>query len=304
MKLLALLVLANAAHAGGPEASVDFLPASGTSDPGAAALSDEVRRIWSLGFAASTPTPPIKLVPDRWLLVNTLAASDTRLVSTDAAWPGTDDETRHITSLRYGLLSVVTPSERWLFLATVTPALASDFASPLSSRDLVVTATGIVGYHPAEHLTVGLGGGYVSFLGGPMPIALGLFRGQWEAGRIDLLLPQSAVFMLEPTEAFAIGLDTRIKGGYYHQTTTDTAFPKGVFLQHSTGTAGPRAELTLRGRVRVFATGGYTFLRRLVFSEDVRTQIAEVDLDPTWAARLGFEILTAGPEKEAASDEL
>jgi len=256
----------------------------GEDDPSTLPSDVEAR---FLSTNVSVMTPPIKLVPDRLMLVNGFGFFHTNslILGLDDA-SGTDD-TANLFSVTWQVIALGRLNERWALAAFVIPGLHTNFQDKLSGRDFLVQYMGLVAWTPRDGLSFGLGGGYTSVFGIPRYFPLVQLGVEGERWRISALAPTSGEVLYEVVDdATSVGVKAGLQGGQFHRGSDEADYPEDIYIQYSVGTVGPAVEQRLGegGPLKLVAEGGYTWYRRFDIYQGL-DPVYDFDLEKGWALK-------------------
>ena len=136
--------------------------------------------------------------------------------------------------------------DRIMAIASVGAGFASDFRDRVSIDDVLLTATGIVGYKFSDDFTLGVGVGYDRRLGRFQPIPAVVLN--WRITdrlRLRGFVPAAVNFEYRATPWLTTGLRGTLDGNTFHsghQYGTD-----GLELAYSTLSVGPKLTFNLVG---------------------------------------------------------
>jgi len=251
-----------------------------------------------LSTNVSVMIPPIKLVPDRLMLVNGLG-----FFHTNSLLSGLDDasgveDTANLFSVTWQIIGLGRINEKWALAAFVIPGLHSNFQDELSGRDFLVQYMGLVAWTPREGLSLGLGGGYTSVFGIPRYFPLVQVGAEGERWRVSALAPTSGeVFYEVVNDATSIGVKAGLQGGQFHRGSDEPDYPEDIYIQYSVGTVGPAVEQRLGedGALKLIAEGGYTWYRRFDIYQGVEP-VYDFDLEKGFALKATLAFTPSPPE--------
>jgi hypothetical protein len=132
-------------------------------------------------------------------------------------FPGGNPSINDIHDLNYTLTLQHGLSAKWGLLAFVTPGLASDFESSLSSNDFNFQAVTVFIRKFRPQFSFGFGTVYSTQFGQPFPLPVLAIN--WNNGknlRWDTILPVSSTFRYTPTPKLDLGLALGLDGNNYH----------------------------------------------------------------------------------------
>ncbi|MFT4622395.1 MAG: hypothetical protein ACI8PZ_001051 [Myxococcota bacterium] len=297
MLAIPLLLASTASAQEGPELHGLWMPTSQVrpvDEPDAAPAGAEAALTsWGL----STPTPPIRLIEDRWVLANILAFEHTRTRIGGAGFLAGDEATQDLFRIQWGLASVWTPSDRATVAVLVQPGIYSDLAGPFGVDDMGLVALALGVWKFSDGFALGLGGGSVQFFGRPTLTPLLSLTAETGRLSVSLLLPQEGAVWVRLADAASIGVRGSFDGGFYHVRPDDSRLPE-AYQTYSVLTAGPVLQLTLRDRLIVELDGGLAPLRTLDVYADRDTRVLAMSLEPGWSLAATLRVAMGQPADE------
>lgn len=282
--LLCLLTAAwtSVAHAqGGPEIhaqSISGLSVEAVNEESTQSLETSLD-IVAVGF--STPLPPLKLVPERWVVIALADFEYTRLRFEGARLPTAEDHDLY--RARLGLLNLAQISDKLGVVALVQPGFYSDFGGPLSTDDVGLTALVLGSWTFSASLSAGLGGGYVLFFGRPRWVPFGQLQLDRDRVQVDVLLPRVATVWWNAAGPLWLGAEAEIDGGFYRLHPDNTDALQAVFQEYSRSRAGLGARLRVRDKLIFELTGAVIPQTRATLYLDADSDLLDYELSPGWS---------------------
>ncbi len=285
-----LAALAGSAFAqGGPEVHGVYMPRSDVGPISTVPVDTNGMSAGVMAWGISTPTPPITLIEDRWVLANLLAFEHTSLGFEGGDLLGIPDGHKDLFRIQWALVSAWTPSDKLSVILLAQPGLYSDFAAGISGADFGFVGMALGAWKFGEGFSAGLGVGYVQLFG--RPTVTPFVSVDAEVGRlsVDALVPREAAIWLRLADPLRLGFRGSLDGGFYHVQPADPTLGD-VFQEYSVLMVGPALELTAKEKLRLTLSGGRALRRQLEVYEDRDTVLVDFALEPGWAggAELGI----------------
>lgn len=288
MTVLGALAL-SAVAASGPEIHGIVMPRSEVGPVDAVPLDTTGMGVSVREWGVSTPTPPLKLVEDRWQLANLVAFEHTFLAFDNPPSFVAADHA-NLFRIQWALVSLWTPSDRATLVVLAQPGLYSDFGGALAGRDFGFVGMLLGAWRFGEGFSAGLGGGYVQLFGRPTLtpfLALDAEKGRLS---VHVLAPREAEVWVRLADPARLGAIGTMDGGFYlthpdHPTYTD------IFQEYSVLIAGPAAELTVREKLALTLTGGWALRRQMELYVDPDTLLVDFSAEPGLAFELQLALV-------------
>jgi len=176
----------------------------------------------------------------------------------------------HGYAVKYNFMLKQMLSEKWYFMAFITPGLASDFKAKLSTDDLSFEAAVVFVRQYSQKFALGFGAAYSRQFGEPFPVPV--LAIDWNNGsnmRMNAIIPSSLQFWYMMSPRIELGLVMSGDGNMYHGDEKIYGGSKPR-MRYSVITAGPSLKFRLIQWLSLNIDGGYAFLRRFEFTnEDV-----------------------------------
>jgi uncharacterized protein DUF6268 len=270
-------------------ASYDFYPFSKLTDPDAGTFLEDVEiRVATLRLKATYPMA----LSQTTLLIHELLYDrfDMDYVKWDKSIGGA--EIPHGHAVKYNLMIMRTLSEKWSFLAFITPGLASDFRSKLSTDDFTIEAALVFVYKFSEKFSLGGGLAYSRQFGEPMPLPV--IALDWNNGsnmRARAILPSNLEFWYMMSKRFELGLVLSGDGNEYHGDP-DRYGGDNPKLKYSVFTMGPSLKYRFTKTFSLNLDAGYVLGRTFEFTNEIGgTEVEDIlDLENAAYVRIGFQI--------------
>lgn len=269
-------------------ASYDFYPYSKLADPDAGTLLENLEvRATTIKVKASYPRPLSQVT----FLINEILYD-----RFDMDYKNWDEsagaEIPHAHAIRYNLMVMKVLSTKWSMLASIMPGLASDFRADLSTDDFTIEAALVFILKYSYKFSLGFGLAYSRQFGEPFPVpVLALDWNNGSTMRANAILPASFEFWYAMSPRFELGLVLSGDGNEYHGDP-DRYGGDNPKMKYSTLTFGPSLKYRFTETLSVLVDGGYTFLRRFEFTNEIGdTELKEtLDLENAAYVRIGFQI--------------
>jgi len=270
-------------------ASYDFYPYSNLKDPDIGTFQENSKiRATTIKIKASYPNP----ISQRTFLMHEILYDrfDMDYKNWDEVQGG--PEIPHGHAIKYNLMIMHSFSEKWSMLAFITPGLASDFRSKLSTDDFTIETALVFVYKFSPNFSLGAGLAYSRQFGEPMPLPV--IALDWNNGsnlKAKAIIPASLELWYMLSQRFELGLVLSGDGNEYHGDPKRYGGdnPK---LKYSVFTLGPSLKYRLNESWSFLIDGGYTFQRRFEFTNDIGKLEVEENYDLKNAAyvRIGFQL--------------
>ena len=197
-------------------------------------------------LAAQSMTPPIKLIPERWVLVNGLSFSWLRAAG-DAASPWLGDDPVDLYTAQWQAINLVSITERFKAVGVVIPGLFG--------RDLQTQAVALALWVPRDGLAFGARAGWLTTTGAPPLVPMLQATAEGERLALRATLPERLELGFEVLDdRLLVGARGGLTGGFYRWGDDE---PSLLFSQ---SVIGPALELHL-GPAILRAEGGWAFYR-------------------------------------------
>jgi len=189
------------------------------------------------------------------------------------------NEIPHGHSIKYNLVIMNKFSDKWSLLAVLTPGLASDFRSKLSKDDLTIEAAVVFIHQLSKRFSLGGGLAYSRQFGKPYPLPV--LALDWNNGtnlKAEAIIPASIEFWYLISSNVELGLVFTGDGNEYHGAPAryGGTNPK---MSYSVLNFGPSLSYRLSKIFSLSIDGGYTFLRRFEFTNEMSGNYIKQTLD-------------------------
>jgi len=189
------------------------------------------------------------------------------------------------------ILADVAMSDRTRLSAVLAPGLASDLRGTRSDH-LTLQGTVLLTRGSPAGPTWGGGASFTNSLGEARVIPLLLLQWEGRGMRLDLLAPAEGRLFWALGDRASVGVQGRVDGNVYGLGRTGTL--EGGRVRYSRADAGPAVQFDIGPRLRISASAGISFLRRLEV-EDSRGLLVE-DAALSSGGRIGFGLSWMVPE--------
>jgi hypothetical protein len=198
----------------------------------------------------------------------------------------------HAHAIKYNLMIMHQWSEKWSLLAFITPGLASDFKSKLSSDDVSIEAAIVFIRKYSEQFSLGFGAAFSRQFGEPFPLPV--LAIEWNNGsnlRASAIIPASLELWYRVNQNMELGLVMAGDGNMYHGDERKYGGTKPR-MKYSVLTFGPSLKYRFTKVFSLNVDAGYTFLRRFEFTNKVsgKSVKKEYDLENNGFIKVGFQI--------------
>ena len=169
----------------------------------------------------------------------------------------------HTVNFTLGLQHSISP--KWTILTNVTPGLASDFESDVSSDDFYFETVLIFIRQFGERFSFGFGAAYSTQFGEPIPMPVLAF--DWNNGKKlswSTILPVNSEFWYQSSDKFGLGLVLGSDGNNYHGDPVLFGVAN-TQLRYSVMTFGPSARYHLSSWLQLTMDTGFIGFHRFEF---------------------------------------
>ena len=192
-------------------------------------------------------------------------------------------------SINYTAFMLDSLSEKWTFIAALTPGLASDFkADKITNDDFTLQAIfGLIRTY-SKQFKLGFGLAYARDFGRPIPLPFIYF--DWNNG--DKLsasgiapVDMSLTYKMNPKVDFMVAF--KVFGDRHHGDPDKFIPTKNPQLEYSEGTLSPSINIHLKQWLHIGFEAGYAAYRNLRFLDGDKTE-ASYDLEKTAYYRINL----------------
>jgi hypothetical protein len=270
-------------------ASYDFYPFSNLADPEAGTFFEDLEvRVATVKVKASYPSP----VSQRTFLMHELLYDRFDMDYNNWIDSLGGPEIPHAHAVKYNLMIMHMLSQKWSLMAFITPGVATDFAAKLSTDDFTIETALVFVYKFSQKFSLGAGLAYSRQFGEPMPLPV--LALDWNNGsnlKAQAIIPASLEFWYMMSSRFELGLVLTGDGNEYHGDP-DRYGGDNPKMKYSVLTLGPSLKYRFTESFSLLVDGGYTFLRRFEFTNEINgTDVEDIlDLENAAYVRIGFQI--------------
>jgi len=189
------------------------------------------------------------------------------------------------------ILADVAMSDRTRLAVVLAPGLASDLRRTRTDH-LTLQGTVLLTRASANGPTWGGGASFTNALGESRVIPLVLVQWKGRGIHLDLLAPAEGSLFWTLGERTAVGVRGRVDGNVYRLGRKGTL--QGGRVRYSRADAGPAIQLDIGSRLRVSASAGVSFRRRLEVEDRRGLRVEDAALASGWL--IGFRLSWRLPE--------
>lgn len=242
---------------------------------------------------------PIKLKNGKTILLNGLNYKYTKATLSNSPLFESDEASKNLHNISYAL-TLVHRWNKWVFLASAKPTLASDFEEKVSSDDFLFQGTLLLSRKVGSKITVGAGVTYTPITGDPGFLPTIQVKMNTKKNTLDVLLPTHAIYLrhLGIRGKISIGAKAETDGNNYHVTLKqfNGADPSSISnIIYSRINMGPMVQYKMNPLIRIHAFGGMSVRRTYEFDG---TDDMDFDYDSKNAPFINVGISLSAPRKK------